>query len=682
MGVPEWFAGISEGASALQAALSDPDQALTFVKDAVDMADLILPGDGLTVPIGPFEIEIESVEGEKDWLEPNSPGSNWYSDRTGDPPSPFDCERWPNSPFCQSVLDTVKEGWFGIGVSISISENEICINPTFTIAFFTMPMGNFCYRRTQPEEPEPEPETINNQDGPTCTGCLKKTNELALWGLYTYSRSYWVYEPIPTFDRMTNECKFSSPQQLGIDHVGSGDFGGICGPATRLPLRKILQGDFDLRDPDNQIQYQYYVQDNAKFSRRSGFQDAIAIVFDKYANVTKDPTRPYGVFPVSTRTSDRGSDQIDYYVQYFWKASDNRADEISSISINSEYSASIKKTPIPVTGTYWDGYRNVPYNCGNRYTYWTNVVKRAISPAVVQTAKRRRPEPPPLDRRPEDMGCCPETQDQLQWLVKKLGLNRLPVAATESITADEEKTIRLDSLVELVHYGTKSTLEVLGEWPVKIEIRTDEGEESGEIKLPNIAETLAELFGLEFGTSRDSDAAYAAAIAGLGVSSSILSTLISTLDRVEALSEFVGGRVKPVTREFQLPFDPFADPDTTSQQKLFTPTTVKTEGWENDDKQVLATVVSEVREKIKLLEAVFVERGRPDQMINRLQKLADLAKGVVSASEMPEQDKSWRQSVTELETQINTYLEANGMQKVKLNIKGQMTDVEKEEPKP
>lgn len=678
MGVPEWFAGISEGASALQAALSDPDQALTFVKDAVDMADLILPGDGLTVPIGPFEIEIESVEGEKDWLEPNSPGSNWYSDRTGDPPSPFDCERWPNSPFCQSVLDTVKEGWFGIGVSISISENEICINPTFTIAFFTMPMGNFCYRRTPEEEPEPEPPTFNDQDGPLCTGCLPPTRKPALWGLYDYSRSYWVVESVPVFDRMTNTCSMTPPQQQGIDHVGSGTFGGVCPPARSLPLRRIIQGDFDLKDPENQVRYQYWVND-FPFRR---FSNCTAIVFSKFQNVVRDPERKYGVRVIDTRTSSGGHDQIDSYTQYFWKASDDLADRVAAIRVNSEYSTRLRPIPREITGTYWNGFRNVPYNCGTSNKYWTDVVKRVVAPAVVETGDRRRPEPPPLDRRPEDMGCCPETQDQLQWLVKKLGLNRLPVAATESITADEEKTIRLDSLVELVHHGAKSTLEVLGEWPVKIEIRTDEGEESGEIKLPNVAETLAELFGLEFGTSRDSDAAYAAAIAGLGVSSSILSTLISTLDRVEALSEFVGGRVKAVTREYELPFDPFADPGTTSQEKLFTRTLVKTEGWENDDKLVLATLVSEIREQIKLLEAVFVERGHPEQLMGRLQKLADLAKGVVSASEMPEEDKSWRQTVTELETQVNTYLEANGMQKVKLNIKGQMTDTPKEDPKP
>lgn len=678
MGIPEWFAGISEGASALQAALSDPDQALTFVKDAVDLADAILPGDGLTVPLGPFEIEIESVEGEKDWLEPTAPGSNWYADISGEPPSPFDCERWPNSPFCQSVLDTVKNGWFGIGVSISISENEICINPTFTFAFISMPMGNFCYRRTQ-EEPEPEPENSEDQHGPICTGCLRPTRKPALWGLYDYTRSYWVVESIPFFDRMTNTCTMGHPHFRGLDYVGTGTFGGVCPPAAGLPLRRIIQGDFDLKDPDNQIRYQYWVTD---FPPRR-FSNSVAIVFDKYANVIRDPSREYGVFPVSTRTSRGGHDQLDSYIQYFWKASDDQADRVAAIRVSHWYANKLKVHSHPCTGTYWNGYRDVPYYCGEQKTYGTESVRRVAAPAVVATGDRRRPEPPPLeDRRPEDMGCCPETQDQLQWLIKKMGLNRLPVAATESITADEERTIRLDSLVDLVHYGTKSTLEVLGEWPVKIEIRTDEGEESGEIKLPNVAETLAELFGLEFGTSRDADAAYAAAIAGLGVSSSILSTLISTLDRVEALSEFVGGRVKPVTREFELPFDPFADPDTTSQQKLFTKTTVRTEGWENDDKQVLATVVSEIREQIKLLEAVFVERGRPDQMINRLQKLADLAKGVVSASERQEQDKSWRQSVTELETQINAYLEANGMQKVKLNIKGQMTDVEKEEPKP
>lgn len=137
------------------------------------------PGSGkLGKP--PFGIEVEITDGMQDI--PLEEITDWGLVATpGGAVDPYDCERWPNSPFCGGGWDTKLSTGLD-EISIAINECEIILTFEWKVLGFGMPDFSIGWRNPDCE-PEPEPEPIEsppvppNENSPTDVGfppCLNK----------------------------------------------------------------------------------------------------------------------------------------------------------------------------------------------------------------------------------------------------------------------------------------------------------------------------------------------------------------------------------------------------------------------------------------------------------------------------------------------------------------------------
>jgi len=111
------------------------------------------------------------------------------------------------------------------------------------------------------------------------------------------------------------------------------------------------------------------------------------------------------------------------------------------------------------------------------------------------------------------MGCCEETLELLEAIYSRLGVDEFPVKAPVLLTQESEDQADLENHAQLWEWSARNLDALMGQFPVKIKIRDSDpstaGDQEVEVSLPNVAEALAELFGLvyqaEIGTDLNTD---------------------------------------------------------------------------------------------------------------------------------------------------------------------------------
>lgn len=625
----------------------DIHDAVTIALDALTIVDSVIPG--LDIPVVDFErSEVENF----DELTPLNSLDNVAA---GILPSldsdPFDCDRWAAGPFCQygqffRGLD------FGAGLVVSFTDCETCIRASVTAFGVELPLFMVCYRRDEcrPTPPAPAPAPAPTPAPEPEPGSLRTFNCIAPPQEEPYV--FWVAGTLQTEGRK----EYSAPVNQG---------GFLTGSTSQISARGGL-GLFipveEWEDPIRYIRSQGWTlaqrrASNTWTSEERTFQNSISVTkFDFYSETEYQGFR-FGVpeSAVFDFAYSRWKGMVLYRIQVF---------DITHISTVIENHRFSEARPTGST-RYVSRYNALSRP---RFTY-SNYSPEACIVGPVSPPPQVVTDPPITPPRRCPVTCCPDTQERLDFIIYRLGLQNLPVEMEDSITDPEDTTRPVDNMVEMNYLFIKYFMEIAGEFPIKLNVITDEGEESGEREIPNMSLYFAEVYALLFSIGRDSDASWAGSISTLGLLAQVEAMLVNIQSLVEANSEFMGYRLNNIERDIQLPFNPQGNPSTDSQSDFFTPTTMKALAFESQEKFTLYAFMERANYILGVLQHTVMETGTPDYLDS---VLVDIGQRILNSQSPEEQETSrskTRDRLEKLEQQLNQYRRANNMPEITISLK-------------
>jgi hypothetical protein len=199
--------------------------------------------------------------------------------------------------------------------------------------------------------------------------------------------------------------------------------------------------------------------------------------------------------------------------------------------------------------------------------------------------------------------CLARNTNALDILLEKIGAVHLPATVPKILTNRGKGTIQINSLAEFLAYTVRQMDALCGQYPIKIEIQdedlTQEGNQKKEINLPNIAESLAEIFGLLMTIRAESDANLSATVRGLIEIGSTKQAALLAHDYAKGNAEYLGYKGKQVENKVPFAFNP-------GQEKLdavLKESEVSVKGWENDDSEDLNTHLAPLLELAAMWKA-------------------------------------------------------------------------------
>lgn len=110
--------------------------------------------------------------------------------------------------------------------------------------------------------------------------------------------------------------------------------------------------------------------------------------------------------------------------------------------------------------------------------------------------------PPPTPQEPDPMDCCQELMEKVELIEMRLGCKEFPVDIPASLVAANAGQVKLDNHAQFSAWFVRNLDSLFGQFPVKLTIAdsdpTKSGDQEVEVELPNLAEAIAEIFGLAY----------------------------------------------------------------------------------------------------------------------------------------------------------------------------------------
>jgi len=488
--------------------------------DAVETATDVINTIGSLNPVLASSIDLDPTVNESLTQIGDSP-FYWQGN---EPVDPRNCDLWPNSPYCGGqIVDPLDVREVGATLKVTVTLCETCIQVDPKFLGISGPSGIVCWRNDLPEcnpvgppppedaESPPKPnerkefyypaETRANehkvirtwnfiQNFPVEGPENNYETELAYWNekeftiqvgniLSEFSYPAWTFQ---NFDR-----SYQSSQTLGnltganpdgetvyfrfgnfsTDqyYVQAGTRGWVAGG---VPSRAITIVEFGYGDcADNLSEFrieQDRINRNPYTWLYRYLEDLLFQQFIPHTQAFRDSK--WGAW------ADLGSSS-QTHVALMW-ADPSKADSNGDFDVSRGY-FSFSGSPI----------HNVAQSCNYA--------------------------PPPANQPlpGKDMGCCDETLELLEAIYTRLGVDEFPVKAPALLVQENEAESTLENHAQLWEWQARNLDALMGQFPIKIKVKdsdpTTEGNQEVEIKLPNVAETLAELFGLVYQAETNGD---------------------------------------------------------------------------------------------------------------------------------------------------------------------------------
>lgn len=210
------------------------------------------------------------------------------------------------------------------------------------------------------------------------------------------------------------------------------------------------------------------------------------------------------------------------------------------------------------------------------------------------------------------MSCCkPSANDDnnelLRLIARRLGAYSYPVNTPRWLVTNQgESTVAHQSLTDFLLWTVQQIDALAGEFPIKVEIEdsdpTQAGNQTKSVSLPNIAETLAEIYGLTAKSAIDSDlhTSFLMRIA-TEVMAAKTAALIAQ-DYASGNASFLGYKGNEVERRVQYSFNPEG---TESLDDILKSSTYTIKGWRNEDRDNVADYLQRIMFASGLLKSVF-----------------------------------------------------------------------------
>ncbi|MFE4108570.1 hypothetical protein ACFVKH_20015 [Almyronema epifaneia S1] len=269
---------------------------------------------------------------------------------------------------------------------------------------------------------------------------------------------------------------------------------------------------------------------------------------------------------------------------------------------------------------------------------------------ICNTYPHQEPLPAPAYPPPEKppMSCnCSEIEELLRGIYLRLGVDQYPVTVPESLTQKGNKTQELPDLTALAGWLTVQMDALMGQFPIEIEIEDDdllkEGNQRRKVELPNLAETISELYAL----------AYQSSVAGeiqinflTRLTAELIATknaAIITQDYARANASYLGYKGNPKRRKIRYAIDIEKSDKFTS---LFNEVTKEVIGWEEDDPQTVAEYLQKLMYAAGIIKAAFMRKG--NQAGGVIDGLRELFKGTNF-------DDGWQNFIEDLKNPDSIY---------------------------
>lgn len=620
--------------------------AATIALDALAITDSFIPG--LDVPYVSFERvdeeqfdELEPVPGLDDLAYEILP---WVG------LDPFDCEEFPESPICDPTGISFSLD-FEVGVNVAFTDCEICAEGSISAFGVEIPVFTVCYRRDECIEdppgggswignnpPYPIPEQSENS-----FNCSFPRGDLPL--------SFWVADSI---EEIIDRTYFRAFSGAAINETTTRQIiakPGLVEPATEDDIENLIEflegNGWELSRRDRSGTW---ISEERNFSTRV---PTTRFVFRK---IIEESGLQFG----RPETSEFLWSRNHYIYQFVYSVEVREREHIAQIIANHPFSVNRP------SGVYryisdWQFDRSPR-------AVWSEIVREGCAVGIDVSGPTGRIDPPLTPTRRREMACCRANQDKLDYIIHRLGLRDLPFTMNPKITTEPGKTEQVQNLVGVLGYGIRNILETLGQFPIELDIVTDEGEEANDLKFTNASEMFSNIFTMLFSTYRDADATYAASVSILGQLSQILATLVSVEDRASVVNEFMGNKMNPAERTLHLPFNPEANPATSSVSQLFTPTDVQTVGYTNEDELTLYASLERINFMLSAVYHTFVETGTPEELEARLEELGQKAIGANGGTETEKQEESLKEKLKDIEERLNKYQKDNNLPEIGLKI--------------
>jgi hypothetical protein len=208
-------------------------------------------------------------------------------------------------------------------------------------------------------------------------------------------------------------------------------------------------------------------------------------------------------------------------------------------------------------------------------------------------------------------------------IAKRLGTSAYPMEVPESLLQGVGDGIKkIDSNAEFLHWLTYQFDSLVGQFPVDVDVvdidPLKEGDQKKKIQLPNLAEAIAEIYGLTIKSSVNQEVELNML---LRLAAEIVATKnasVVTQDYARANAQFLGYKANFKPRELQYNFD-FAnaslDPRSKEPivlEKLLKTVTGYVQGWQMEDKETVVGFLQKLMFSAGIVKAVFF-RGKKQQ---------------------------------------------------------------------
>lgn len=260
----------------------------------------------------------------------------------------------------------------------------------------------------------------------------------------------------------------------------------------------------------------------------------------------------------------------------------------------------------------------------------------------------RREPPPPDPPPPRCCMCCNSTQNTdleelLRLIARRLGTDDYPISTPRWLVTNAGNDNQAhESLTQFNVWLMQQIDALAGQFPVDIEIEdadpTLKGNQKKKVRLPNIAEGMAELYGLAAKTAIDSDIHTAFM---MRLAAEVMSTKTAALiaqEYASANASYLGYKGNQRKVKVNFAFNPT---ETDSLEGILKSTQQTILGWRNEDNETVVEYLQKLMFSAGVIKAVFFRKKSDIERV--ISELKELMQGEGSP-----QDESWKEFVREI----------------------------------
>ncbi|PZU92584.1 MAG: hypothetical protein DCE90_18050 [Pseudanabaena sp.] len=211
----------------------------------------------------------------------------------------------------------------------------------------------------------------------------------------------------------------------------------------------------------------------------------------------------------------------------------------------------------------------------------------------------------------------------LNKLSRRIGIDAYPIEVPEALLQGQgDKVIKLQSNAEFLYWITTQMDGLIGQFPIDIEVKDIDplkaGDQKKTITLPNIAEAIAELYGLTIKSSVNQEVELNMLLRLAAETIATKNAAVVTQDYARANANFLGYKANYKRRELQYNFDfSGANLDPKAKQPIVLENLLKTvtgyvQGWQLEDKETVVGFLQKLMFSAGIIKAVFF-RGKGNQ---------------------------------------------------------------------